>query len=96
MVFDFLVPLLLNTAHSAGSTWFASEMKALSDDCERFMSFLPGHIYSSKNGMFYGTYSATYFSASYKSIIRAINHYYIIQALFSADLVVIIVTGENG
>ncbi|KAK4485943.1 hypothetical protein RD792_008595 [Penstemon davidsonii] len=33
-----------------GSTWFASEMKALSDDCERFMSFLPGHIYSSKNG----------------------------------------------
>lgn len=33
-----------------GSTWFASEMKALSDDCERFMSFLPGHIYSSKTG----------------------------------------------
>ncbi|KAH7520598.1 hypothetical protein FEM48_Zijuj08G0162000 [Ziziphus jujuba var. spinosa] len=33
-----------------GSTWFASEMKALSDDCERFMSFLPGHIYSSKQG----------------------------------------------
>lgn len=33
-----------------GSVWFASEMKALSDDCERFMSFLPGHIYSSKTG----------------------------------------------
>ncbi|XP_039003967.1 asparagine synthetase [glutamine-hydrolyzing] 3-like [Hibiscus syriacus] len=33
-----------------GSVWFASEMKALSDDCERFMSFLPGHIYSSKQG----------------------------------------------
>ncbi|PSS36697.1 Asparagine synthetase [Actinidia chinensis var. chinensis] len=31
-----------------GSVWFASEMKALSDDCERFMSFPPGHIYSSK------------------------------------------------
>ncbi|CAH1448634.1 unnamed protein product [Lactuca virosa] len=31
-----------------GSVWFASEMKALSDDCEQFMSFLPGHIYSSK------------------------------------------------
>ncbi|CAN1121742.1 Asparagine synthetase [glutamine-hydrolyzing] 3 [Linum perenne] len=31
-----------------GSVWFASEMKALSDDCERFVSFLPGHIYSSK------------------------------------------------
>ncbi|XP_039127022.1 asparagine synthetase [glutamine-hydrolyzing] 2-like [Dioscorea cayenensis subsp. rotundata] len=35
-----------------GSTWFASEKKDLSDDCERFMSFLPGHIYSSKNGEF--------------------------------------------
>ncbi|CAN1224762.1 Asparagine synthetase [glutamine-hydrolyzing] 3 [Linum perenne] len=33
-----------------GSVWFASEMKALSDDCERFVSFLPGHIYSSKEG----------------------------------------------
>lgn len=35
----------------AGSIWFASEMKALSDDCERFISFPPGHIYSSKQGM---------------------------------------------
>ncbi|GER47624.1 asparagine synthetase [Striga asiatica] len=35
---------------SQRSTWFASEMKALSDDCERFMTFLPGHIYSSKSG----------------------------------------------
>uniref|UniRef100_A0A7N0UYY9 Asparagine synthetase domain-containing protein n=1 Tax=Kalanchoe fedtschenkoi TaxID=63787 RepID=A0A7N0UYY9_KALFE len=25
-------------------------MKALSDDCEQFTTFLPGHIYSSKNG----------------------------------------------
>ncbi|KAI4317262.1 hypothetical protein L6164_025148 [Bauhinia variegata] len=33
-----------------GSIWFASEMKALSDDCERFISFPPGHIYSSKLG----------------------------------------------
>ncbi|XP_020531775.1 asparagine synthetase [glutamine-hydrolyzing] 2 isoform X2 [Amborella trichopoda] len=33
-----------------GSTWFASEMKALSDDCERFRTFPPGHIYSSKTG----------------------------------------------
>ncbi|KAH9718683.1 Asparagine synthetase (glutamine-hydrolyzing) 2 [Citrus sinensis] len=33
-----------------GSIWFASEMKALSDDCERFISFPPGHIYSSKQG----------------------------------------------
>lgn len=33
-----------------GSVWFASEMKALKDDCERFEIFPPGHIYSSKAG----------------------------------------------
>ncbi|KAM5577257.1 hypothetical protein ABKV19_007881 [Rosa sericea] len=33
-----------------GSIWFASEMKAISDDCERFISFPPGHLYSSKQG----------------------------------------------
>lgn len=42
----------------AGSIWFASEMKAISDDCERFMSFLPGHIYSSKLGMHMINYRA--------------------------------------
>ncbi len=36
--------------HMAGSVWFASEMKALKDDCERFEEFPPGHIYSSKQG----------------------------------------------
>jgi hypothetical protein len=33
-----------------GSVWFSSEMKALSDDCERFISFPPEHLYSSKTG----------------------------------------------
>ncbi len=31
-----------------GSTWFASEMKALSDKCNRFQQFPPGHMYSNK------------------------------------------------
>ncbi|CAI5991586.1 unnamed protein product [Closterium sp. NIES-64] len=31
-----------------GSVWFASEMKALKDECERFEIFPPGKIYSSK------------------------------------------------
>ncbi|CAM6116697.1 unnamed protein product [Calypogeia fissa] len=31
-----------------GSIWFASEMKALVDECETFKVFPPGHIYSSK------------------------------------------------
>ena len=35
----------------SGSVWFASEMKALKDECERFEIFPPGHIYSSKQGM---------------------------------------------
>lgn len=34
----------------AGAVWFASEMKALKDDCERFEVFPPGHIYSSTAG----------------------------------------------
>lgn len=45
-----------------GSVWFASEMKALSDDCERFMSFLPGHIYSSKQGALRRWYNPPWFS----------------------------------
>ncbi|XP_073140237.1 asparagine synthetase [glutamine-hydrolyzing] 2 [Henckelia pumila] len=45
-----------------GSIWFASEMKALSDDCERFMSFLPGHVYSSKSGGFKRWYNPPWYS----------------------------------
>uniref|UniRef100_A0A0E0E086 Asparagine synthetase [glutamine-hydrolyzing] n=1 Tax=Oryza meridionalis TaxID=40149 RepID=A0A0E0E086_9ORYZ len=37
-----------------GSVWFSSEMKALSDDCERFISFPPGHLYSSKTDVPFG------------------------------------------
>ncbi|XP_042444320.1 asparagine synthetase [glutamine-hydrolyzing] 2-like [Zingiber officinale] len=45
-----------------GSVWFASEMKALSDDCERFVSFPPGHIYSSKNGGLRRFYNPAWFA----------------------------------
>ncbi|KAF1892517.1 hypothetical protein Lal_00010983 [Lupinus albus] len=45
-----------------GSIWFASEMKALSDDCERFISFPPGHIYSSKHGGLRRWYNPPWFS----------------------------------
>lgn len=50
-----------------GSVWFSSEMKALSDDCERFMSFLPGHIYSSKTGELRRWYNPPWFSESIPS-----------------------------
>ncbi|KAJ0040297.1 hypothetical protein Pint_26576 [Pistacia integerrima] len=48
--------------YPAGSIWFASEMKALSDDCERFMTFLPGHIYSSKEGAIRRWYNPPWYS----------------------------------
>ena len=35
-----------------GSKWFASELKSLAQDCARFETFPPGHIYSSKTGTF--------------------------------------------
>ncbi|ONI02245.1 hypothetical protein PRUPE_6G186800 [Prunus persica] len=57
-----------------GSIWFASEMKALSDDCERFISFPPGHIYSSKQGGLRRWYNPPWFleqtpSSSYDPIV---------------------------
>ncbi|GLJ11303.1 hypothetical protein SUGI_0151460 [Cryptomeria japonica] len=45
-----------------GSVWFASEMKALNDDCERFEAFPPGHIYSSKQGGLRRWYNPLWFS----------------------------------
>ncbi|KAM7262251.1 hypothetical protein ACFE04_021328 [Oxalis oulophora] len=45
-----------------GSIWFASEMKALIDDCERLISFPPGHIYSSKQGGLRRWYNPVWFS----------------------------------
>ncbi|CAN6542222.1 unnamed protein product [Malus baccata var. baccata] len=57
-----------------GSIWFASEMKALSDDCERFISFPHGHIYSSKQGEIRRWYNPPWFleqtpSASYDPLV---------------------------
>ncbi|KAM0831128.1 hypothetical protein ACQ4PT_065752 [Festuca glaucescens] len=50
-----------------GSVWFSSEMKALSDDCERFISFPPGHLYSSKTGSLRRWYNPPWFSESIPS-----------------------------
>ncbi|KAH9320618.1 hypothetical protein KI387_015257, partial [Taxus chinensis] len=45
-----------------GSIWFASEMKGLHNDCERFESFPPGHIYSSKHGGIQRWYNPPWYS----------------------------------
>ncbi|KAF3794216.1 Asparagine synthetase glutamine-hydrolyzing 2 [Nymphaea thermarum] len=50
-----------------GSIWFASEMKALSDDCEHFVSFPPGHIYSSKSGEHRRWYNPPWFAETIPS-----------------------------
>ncbi|KAJ6677972.1 ASPARAGINE SYNTHETASE [GLUTAMINE-HYDROLYZING] 3 [Salix viminalis] len=42
--------------------WGLDEMKALSDDCERFTYLLPGHIYSSKQGGLRRWYNPTWYS----------------------------------
>lgn len=55
-----ITPLYLGWGRD-GSVWFASEMKALKDDCERFEEFPPGHIYSSKEGGLRRWYSPPWF-----------------------------------
>jgi len=45
-----------------GSFWFASELKALKDDCERVEEFPPGHYWSSKNGEFRRYYNPAWIS----------------------------------
>ncbi|CAJ2667838.1 asparagine synthetase [glutamine-hydrolyzing] 3-like [Trifolium pratense] len=61
-----ITPLYLGWGHD-GSIWFASEMKALMDDCERFIPFPPGHIYSSKQGGLRRWYNPPWFSESIPS-----------------------------
>lgn len=40
-----------------GSIWFASELKALAEDCEQFQEFPPGHYWSSESNSFVRWYS---------------------------------------
>ena len=42
-----IVPLYMGFGRD-GSIWFASEMKVLKDECERFELFPPGHYYDSE------------------------------------------------
>jgi asparagine synthase (glutamine-hydrolysing) len=40
-----------------GGMMFASEMKAIAQDCKKFEQFPPGHYYSSKTGAFHKWYN---------------------------------------
>lgn len=46
-----------------GSLWFASEMKALADQCEEFAAFPPGHYYTPQTG-FVQYYQPDWYDAS--------------------------------
>ncbi|XP_024358252.1 asparagine synthetase [glutamine-hydrolyzing] 2 [Physcomitrium patens] len=59
-----ITPLYLGWG-ADGTVWFASEMKALKDDCERLEVFPPGHIYSSKAGGLRRYYNPQWFSETF-------------------------------
>jgi len=56
-----VVPLYYGVGRD-GSVWFASELKAISDVCERFEVFPPGHVYSSRTGGLRRWYQPDWFS----------------------------------
>jgi len=55
-----VVPLYIGW-HKDGSVWFASECKALKDDCEKFQAFPPGYYYSSKIRDFHRYYTPEWY-----------------------------------
>lgn len=48
--------------NSDKTVWFASEMKALNQDCDRIIAFPPGHYYSSKTGETSQYYNPSWYS----------------------------------
>lgn len=46
----------------AGTTYFASELKALHDECDELISFPPGHFYDSKTGQTERYYKPSWWS----------------------------------
>ena len=45
-----IIPLYMGWGRD-GSVWFASELKALAEDCERFIEFPPGHFFLSSSSV---------------------------------------------
>jgi len=56
-----IIPLYVGWGRD-GSLWFASEMKALATECERFEEFPPGHYWSNKTKQAVRWYNPTWFS----------------------------------
>lgn len=58
-----IMPLYIGWGRD-GTIWFASELKALQDNCERFEAFPPGHVYNSKTGSTTRWYNAAWMNPS--------------------------------
>ncbi|KAJ3191132.1 asparagine synthetase [Irineochytrium annulatum] len=56
---------------SDGSTWFASEMKSLNEDCDRIISFPPGHYYLSTTKQTVPFYAPEWYAHPTKGIPTA-------------------------
>ncbi|KAI8593335.1 asparagine synthase [Geranomyces variabilis] len=53
---------------SDNSVWFASEMKCLSEDCDRIIAFPPGHYYDSSSGKTTQYYNPEWYAHPEKGI----------------------------
>ncbi|KAJ7582913.1 asparagine synthase [Mycena floridula] len=50
-----------------GAVYFASELKALVDDCDKIISFPPGHVYDSQDGSTVRYYTPTWWDGDLES-----------------------------
>ncbi|RWW70606.1 hypothetical protein BHE74_00021700 [Ensete ventricosum] len=57
-----------SAAGATGSVWISSEMKGLNDDCEHFEVFPPGHLFSSKGGIYRRWYNPPWYSEAIPSV----------------------------
>lgn len=56
-----IIPLYIGYG-ADGSVWFASEMKAFSDECCRIETFPPGHLYDSSTNAFIAWYTPRFYT----------------------------------
>lgn len=56
-----------------GAVYFASELKALSDECDRIISFPPGHVYDSKDNSTERYYNPTWLNGDHEKASMPTN-----------------------
>lgn len=56
------------SSKAPGATYFASELKALVDDCDKIISFPPGHIYDSRDKSTLPYYQPSWWSGDQEGV----------------------------